>query len=215
MTEHDEDFNEIEQTGEAQSVKDTFSFFDVLEERTYPTDEVTISIDEAAGYELNKLAMKLHELRTSEGATEEDYAAVEQQADDLRERIERSQFTFQLKGVSDDRITDAMEVVEARFEDKKVPRKKADGSLQRELPKSEGLNYARFLNAVTFAMHIEQIVRHKNGSVMTAPDADEIAAFFDKAPHAAQERVATAIQSLRVASSTYEASLDEGFFPKP
>lgn len=197
------------------SLQETFSFFDVLEERTYPEDKVTVSIDEAAGYELSKLANKLRELRMSENASEEDYKAVEKQADELKERLEASQFTFYLKGISDDSVTDAIEVVDGAFEKKKTQVKAADGTIVRKLPESESMNYARYLNAVVLSLHVQRIVRHKNGSVMVAPSPDEIANFFDKAPSAAKERINTAMQSLRVASSSYEATLDEGFFLKP
>ena len=195
--------------------KETFSFFDVLAERTYPTETVTVSLDEAAAYELSKLTDRLRELNKSEDSTDQDYQDIQNAADALKMRLDATKYTFHLRGVSDDRIADAMEAVDAKFEPKRVSRKKADGTLYKELPKSEAMPYARYLNAMTFALHIEQVVKHSNGAVMTAPGPDEIAAFFDQAPTAAQERIATAIHNLRIASGQYEASLDEGFFQKP
>lgn len=201
--------NEIEVTVETQ---ETFSFFDVLEGVTYPEDEVTVSIDESAAYELGKI------VREIDGKTQMDEAEVEEytaRVKALEKRIEDSKFTFYLKGVADDIVASGKDVADGRFESKKVNRKNAQGHIERVLPESENLDYIRFLNAVVLALHVTSILERRTGRVMTAPTADEMAAFFDKAPGAAKDRLSQAIGSLRVASNQYEASLDEGFFPKP
>ena len=192
--------------------EETFSFFEVLEGRTYPEDEVTVSMDEAAAYDLGKLQRDMDEAKEP---TDLEIKEFQERADNLQKRIEDSKFTFHLKGVPDDLIADIKEVADERFHDKKINRKNAQGHIERILPEGENANYMRFFSAVMMSLHVTSIQEHRTGKVMTAPSADEIAYFYDKAPGAAKERLSQAIAALRVASAQYEAQLDEGFFPKP
>lgn len=195
-----------------QSIKDTFSFFDVLEGRTYPTDEVTISIDEAAAYDLEKVAREFSKVTD---ITNEDVEKYQAKLDALKDRIENSKFTFYLQGVPDDLIEDAKDVADERFDKKKKQRKTADGRLEKYLPEEEQMAHVKFFSAVVMALHVTKIYNHKTGAELVAPSPDEVGHFFDKAPGAAKQRLNTAISSLRVESSAYESTMDEGFFPKP
>lgn len=190
---------------------DTFSFFDVLEEVTYPKDEVTVWTDERAVFDFKKLGIEVDMLTDPDKETIDRLLA---DAQSLQKRIEDSKYTFKLTGVSDDRIEEAAEVANKQFEDKKKQRKTAHGTIEKYLPEAEQLNYVKYFNAVVMSLHIEQIIRHKDGRVMTAPSPDEVAHFFNKAPGAAKADVNDKIQSLRLKSSAYESSLDEGFFQK-
>ena len=82
----------------------------------------------------------------------------------------------------------------------------------RVMPQGEKLRFMRYMNAVTYSMFIQKLVRHSDGAVHAAPSADEIAAFMDKAPDAAKGKLVEKIQRLRVNSADYEANFDEGFF---
>lgn len=192
--------------------QDTFSFFDVLEEVTYPNDVVTLYMDEAAAYDFAKLAA---EIDITVEPDKKQVAAFKKRAEDLKTRIEKSKYTFYLRGVSDDRVSEAEELVEAKFEDVKRPRKNAQGHIERVLPPSEQKNYLRYFNAVVFSLHIEQIVQESTGRVMVAPHPDEVAHLYDKAPGSEKQKLSNAIGALRVRSEAYERSLDEGFFQKP
>lgn len=190
---------------------DNFSFFDMLEGITYPTEEVTVSLDEAAAFEVSKLQ---REFDASTDLTEESVAEFGARIDRLRKRLDDSRVTFYLRGIPDELAVTAKDSVDALFMDKKKQVKAADGTIRKYLPEDQGMNYARMLNATVFAMHIEKVLYHKNGFVQVAPEPDHIAAFFDRAPKAAQDKLARSITDLRVDSAKYEAGLDEGFFPK-
>ena len=196
---------------------DSFSFFDVLEERTYPEETFSVYLDEGAAYEYAKLRIEVDRVGIDLDSDDYDDEARKAQgqefvdrAEALKERMRKSRYVFHVKGVSDDRIVDAKEIVEERFSDKKRQRKRADGSLEKYLPEDVQIDYVRFLDAVMLSLHIQQI-EAPNGKVMTAPSADEIAHFMDKAPSAAQARVRDKIHALRVESADYEAGIDEGF----
>lgn len=192
---------------------DTFSFFDVLEERTYPKDVVTVYLDEAAAYDFNKLSMEI-DMMPQEDATPEVIAEFQDRAQKLQDRLRKSKYTFYLTGVSDDRVEQASVVANEQFEDKKLQRYTATKTIEKYLPESEQMNYVKFFNAIVLSLHIEQIVQHKDGRVMTAPDPEQVLAFMEKAPEAAKKLVNDKISGLRVRANAYEAALDEGFFPK-
>lgn len=191
--------------------KETFSFFEVLAERTYPTDKVTVFLDEQAAYDAHKLAL---EMDSAKNPTNEDIEEYTERIEALRYRINQSQYTFHLRGISDDHYADAKAVVDGRFKPKQKHRKRADGSLEEFLTPDDQMAYLRFLSALMISLHVEQIV-DPQGRINTAPSADEIAYFVDKAPSAATEALNAAVQALRVSSSEYERALDEGFFQKP
>lgn len=190
---------------------ETFSFFEVLEERTFPKDTLVVFLDEKAAYDLRKLMQQIDVTVEPTSAQVNDF---KKRAEDLKARIEKSKYTFYLTGVSDDRIENAREVANAQFEDKKLQRKTATQSIERYLPESEQMNYLKFFNAVVTSLHIEQIVQEATGKVMTAPSPDEVANFMDKAPEAAKQQINAALSSLRVSAIEYERSLDEGFLAK-
>lgn len=189
-----------------------FSFFDMLNGVTYPTDTVTVSLDEAAAHAARKL---IRDFDAKDEHTDEELAAVQGKIAKLNKRLDDSKVTFHLRGVADDVVATAKDLVDERFMDKKKTVKDANGGLRKYLPEEEAMNYARALNSTVFSMHIEKVVYHKNGAEFRAPiDPDFIAAFYDKAPKGAQDKLTAAIHDLRLETQEYEASLDEGFFQK-
>lgn len=189
---------------------ETFSFFDVLSEKAYPKDIVTVYMDDAAAYDLKKLSIE------ADGVEETDVekiAEIGARLRALRERIEASAVTFYLTGVGADRQGDAMTHAQEHFEGKKVNRKRADGSITRELPQSEQFNFMKYMSAVSNALHIEKIVL-ADGRQMVAPSPDEVSAFLAKAPRSAIEQFNAAIAKLEVDTADFERTIDEGFLAK-
>lgn len=195
-----------------------FDMFAALEGVEYPDDEVTVAMNERAAYKLGALMAEITQYQVDHPAPEDrdekDLAAFQKRHDDLKEVIKKSRITFYLKGVSDDILTTAGEVAEEKFESAKKDMVDAQGHTIKVLPQSEKIRFMRYMNAVTYSMFIQRVHYHSNGVVRTAPSADEIAAFMDKAPDVAKGKLVRAIQELRVKSEAYEAALDEGFFPK-
>ena len=200
----------------ASMTPETFSFFDVLEEITYPKEVKTIWTDEAAVYEFRKIANEIDDIivGTPEGEEPDLPTDIQARLERIQDRIERSKFTFHLTGVSDDRIEEAAEIANAEFEDKKLQRKTATQAIEKYLPESQQLAYVKFFNSVVNSLHIEKIVSHRDGREMVAPSPQEVQHFFDKCPSAPKVELVEAIKALRVQSSNYERQLDEGFFPK-
>ncbi|AXC37906.1 tail assembly chaperone [Microbacterium phage Jacko] len=192
-----------------------FDMFDMLSGVSYPEDTVTVALNEKAAYELAHLEQDILNYRSeNEEPDEAVLAEYQSQLEEIVKRIEASKMTFHLRGVSDDLISSAGDIAEEKFKDRKLNQKAADGRIVKYLPEGEKMAYLRYLNAVTYSMHITKFVRHSDGAERVSPNADEIAAFMDKAPDAAKQKLVRAIQELRVAAANYEASLDEGFFQK-
>lgn len=193
------------------SPENDFFFFDVLDGRTYPEDTVDVFVDEKAVYDYAK-AQRAYDAIAN--PTEEDTKTFSDQVEAFRERILKSQFTFFLKGISDDEVTKSREETDAHFEKLKVQRKAADGMIRRELPEGEATNYLNYFNSLVMSKHVQKIYRHGDDTTRTAPTVDDISGFMAKAPAAAKEKLANAIAALRVESTEYERALDEGFFLK-
>lgn len=195
-----------------QMTQESFSFFDVLEARTYPKDVKTVYLDESAAYEFGQLSA---EVDNTVNPTAKQVKEFEKRAHDLQARLAKSKFTFYLTGVPGDMIESAQTIANEAFEDKKKQRKTATQTIERYLPEDQQLPYMKYLSAVVNSLHIEQILQHSTGRVMTAPSPDEVSHFWDKAPDAAKFELNTAIRKLSVRSADYERALDEGFLAKP
>ena len=211
--------SDTENTIEDQGLtKETFSFFDVLNEVNYPTETIEVYLNENAAYQFGKLRREINEsgldvnapLTGATAAVKKQIKGYKDRLAKIRSDLDDSKFTFHLKGVSNDRIVSARDVVEEKFNKRKKQQKAADGTIRKYLPEEEQVDYVRYLDALIIALHVEQVVA-PNGAVNTSPDVDEIAAFFDGAPTAAQEKLRSAVQELRVDAEEYERAIDEGF----
>ena len=196
----------------AAMTQDEFSFFDVLNEISYPKDEFSVYLDESAAFDFRKIQTEIDTTTEPDAERVEDWDA---RLEDIRTRLAKSKFTFYVTGVSDDRIEEAAEVANAQFADKKKQRKTASGTIEKYLPDDVAQDYLRFFNAVVLSLHIERIVQNATGRTMVAPSPDEVAQFLRKAPGAAKVEVNERIQALRAKSGEFESALDVGFFPKP
>lgn len=192
-----------------------FNMFDALEGVEYPEDEVTVALNERAAHQLAALMREVQEYRLDHPDPEQEKLdEFHERAEKIKKVIKDSRITFYLKGVPDDLLSKTADIAEEKFKDKRRTITDAEGIPQSVLPQGEKVNFIRYMNAVTYSMFIQRFVRHSDGAVRTTPNADEIAAFLDRAPEAAKGKLVAKIQELRVKSEDYEASLDEGFFQK-
>lgn len=191
-----------------------FSMFDMLDGVEYPDDVVEVALNEKAAFLLGRLSKEIDEYQYQEERDPKVIDGFRQRLDALTKQVEDSKMTFHLKGVPDEIISAAGEIADAKFEGLKKKVAGADGVIQSYLPQAEKLNYVRYMNAVIFSMHVTKFVRNKDGATRVTPTPDEIAAFMDKAPDAAKNKLAAAVTELRVKAADYEATFDEGFFQK-
>lgn len=188
---------------------ETFSFFDNIEGLNYATSTINVY--------MNERALALFSANNQDIADAEDGADIShliEKRDKLSEAILKSQYTFELSGVSDDEVTEAKTQADERFAGKMKQVKAADGTLVKRLPEAESLNYTRFFNALVMSLHVKKIT-DPLGRVSLDPSADEIALFMDKAPTLEKQRLSIAISDLRVSAAEFEARIDADFLAKP
>lgn len=190
---------------------DNFSFLDVLEGTSYPEETVTVALNEKAAHQAKKLMLQYQEM---EDPTQEELETFRKDLDKVRADIDKSRVTFDLRGVDAEKITSAGDIVDEMFVDKKRSFTGADGRQRKYIPDEVAKDYARMMNAVVMSMYITRVTYHANGKTFIGLTPDEVAAFFDKAPAAAKAKLAQAVTGLQVDAASYEAELDEGFFPK-
>ncbi|AXC36277.1 tail assembly chaperone [Microbacterium phage Fork] len=188
---------------------DNFSFFDVLEGTSYPEDTVTVALNEKAAYQAKKLML---EHAAMENPTKAELESFQKRLERVRNEIEESKVTFDLRGVDAEKISSAGDIVDEMFVDKKLTFKGADGRVRKYIPDEVAKDYARMMNAVVMSMYVVRATYHRNGKTFIGISPDDMARFFDKAPEAAKGRLADAVRGLRVEAEAYEAELDEGFF---
>lgn len=191
---------------EDQLQQDTFNFLDVLSERSYPKDEVSIFLDEASAY-------KLRAVKTAFDNTEDPKKRkeIEKLVKQYQEDVKKSEYVFKLTGVSFDRIEGLIEMAKKKYPVETKTRKTASGGLEQyEVPSEERNEYIGYL---TLWIHVEAIVS-PDGKVHTSPDEETIIKFLKVAPPSQVNRFTEAISRLQVSSQEFEDAIDDDFLAK-
>lgn len=200
---------------EESATPEDFSLFDVLEGVSFPESEITVALNEKAAFDLRRAIHEGEAMQDPDASpTEDEIADLRKRMADLHAQVEKSKLTFYLRGVSGELVSSAKDIVDGMFEDKQKSSISATGQPIKYIPQSEHQAYARMLNAVVMSMYVTQVKDHGKNRIKTGMNADEMAAFYDKAPAAAKSLLSGAITELQVEAAEYEATLDEGFFPK-
>lgn len=185
---------------------DTFNFLDVLAERSYPKDKVSIYLDEAAAYQA-----RITRLLIEEAKTEADIKKLQKVLKGYSDKVKASEYTFHLTGVGTERAEEILELAKDKYPVEMRTRKTASGSLEQyEVPSTERTEYLGYL---MFWIYIEAI-ESPDGKIHAAPDIENIIQFVKKAPQSQVERVAEAIAKLRVSSEAFEEAIDDDFLAK-
>lgn len=185
---------------------DTFNFLDVLAERSFPKNTVSVYLDEASAYKMRDAKAKL---RLAETDAEKKKIAKEIEA--LRSEINKSEYKFYLAGVSFERIESLIDLAKEKFPIETKTRKTASGALEQyEVPNAQREEYLGFL---TLWVHVESI-EAPDGRSQVSPDIDTIIGFIKKAPQSQVERFANACRELQVSSYEFEEAIDDDFLAK-
>lgn len=189
-----------------QLQQETFNFLDVLSERSYPKDEVSIFLDEASAYKLRAVKNALEDLEDPKKRKE-----VEKLVKQYQDDVKKSEYVFKLTGVSFDRMEGLIEMAKKKYPVETKTRKTASGGLEQyEIPSTERNEYLGYL---TLWIHVEAIVS-PDGRVHTAPDEETIIKFLKVAPPSQVNRFTEAITRLQVSSQEFEDAIDDDFLAK-
>lgn len=185
---------------------DTFNFLDVLAERSYPKDKVSVYLDEGAAYKAKATRLIIEDAKT-DAEVKKLQKLLKQYSDDVK----KSEYIFHLTGVSSERAEEIIELAKDKYPVEKRTRKLGNGSLEQyEVPSPERNEYVGYL---MFWIYVEAI-EAPDGKIHAAPDIENIIQFIKKAPQSQVEKVAEAIADLRVSSELFEEAIDDDFLAK-
>ena len=185
---------------------DTFNFLDVLSERSFPKDTVSIYLNAEAAHEANRARKAYADAENK--ASETEAKKLFKKYQDL---VKASEYKFHLTGVSLERIEELQQLAKEKYPVEMRNRKTGSGSLEQyEVPNPLRDEY---LSMLTLWVHVEAI-EAPDGRKQTAPDVETIIRFIKTAPPSQVERFANAIGALQVSSSAFENAIDDDFLAK-
>lgn len=195
----DDNFEEVLQP-------ETFNFLDVLSERSFPKDVVSVYLDENAAYKARDARRKLLEAGTKAEVTE-----LNKLIKKYNDEVKKSEYKIHITGTSMERVESLVELAKEKFPAETKTRKTASGAIEQyELENPERQEYLTYL---AIWVHVEAI-EAPDGRKQVAPDIETITAFIKKAPPSQVEKFANAIKNLEVSSELFEDAIDDDFLAK-
>lgn len=204
------------------SKQGNFNFLDRLADRNYPTDSVVVYLDEAAGYDIEKVQKELNEtlLRAKlfQGdkkilaEIQKEISSLEASREALLERAAASRFVFHLQGISTgsyDKVVDAArdefpyEYRETRHPLTFAPEREVIGTEERDI----------FFRTHLWAKFIVRVVDPEGNEDANISPA-WVARVLDLLPAIGQVNIQNTIESLRMTTDWMDKIQGEDFLAK-
>jgi hypothetical protein len=197
-----------------------FNIINAINNRAYPSDSVTVYLDEQTAYEASEIQDKITELDKRMngvdpvlfGDLDKELSELKKQRDALVQKLEKNKYTFVIRGISEGQREDLLEKASEEFpieyEENKNP-------FSGEVNKKEIDNKKRdrlFTNLL-WVEHITKIV-DAEGNEQEAISLEEVEELRRSLPIAAIGNITNAIEKLRIATATFMFSVDEDFLAK-
>lgn len=196
----------IEELVEKATSEEVFSFAEVVQGRSYPSEDVNIYLDEATAYRIAKI-----EEAIAVEADSDRVNKLEAEIISLREQLEKSKYVFKIAGipteVREGLLTKAYAEIPATYHHNKNFLTGGLEKVEKESPERDKL-YTNLL----WQAHVNQIIA-PDGRVETSPSLAAIVAFRG-APLSQQQKLANAINKLVVAADAFEQVVDDDFLAK-
>lgn len=185
---------------------DTFNFLDVLAERSFPKDTVSIYLNDAAAYQ----AQLVREVMSTETDTKK-LAEAEKLLKKYIKEVKESEYKFHLSGVPLEKLESLFEIAKEKFPIETKTRKTASGGLEQYEVQSQERN--EYIGYLSLWVHV-QAIEAPDGKIQAAPDVDTIIAFIKNAPQSQVQRFSEAITKLQVNAKSFEEAIDDDFLAK-
>lgn len=189
------------------SKEGNFNFLDRLAGRDYPTEEVEIYIDEAAGHRIQTL-----EERASNEKDGKQADLIHEQIKFEKAKAEKSRYVIHLEGISvedyDALIDEAVAQFPVEYTESRNPLTYAP-----EKAAVENQDREQFFRTALWAKFIRKVVGPDGGSDSNITP-EWVAYFMGHAPIAATAKVAVAVEKLRMISDWMDRIQGDDFFPK-
>ena len=190
-----------------------FNILNVLKERAYPKEEISIYLDEQAAYDASVLGEKIDELsKSSDIAHQKKIDELIAQRDVLIKRIEESKYIFFITGLSEGMRSDiqeqSLEKFPLEYEENKNP-------FTGEMTKKEIENKERdrYFTLLLWHSSIQKIVA-PDDSVQENVTMEDVTQLRDLLPLAGIGAITQSIEKLRTATAIFMMTVDEDFLAK-
>lgn len=169
-----------------------FSLAEALAGRGFPTQDVSVYLNEDAGYQLVRLMEQ--EKPEDQAALEAFNALVQQVADE----VEESRLTFSLRGISQGHIN------------------QIDKNVKQDFPNLEqdSVEFARVSNYAYMAPHIIRITDYAGDSEERRFTEADVQDLHELLPSSEWRKLTDATHQLSFASGIFEQATDAGFLRK-
>lgn len=198
---------EAKAVAEEHSKQGTFNFLDRLANRNYPTEDVEIYLDERTGHQIEKLSQDLILQKDPE-----QREVIEKQIAHLSEKARASRYIVHLEGISTesyDSIVDAAnEAYPLKYNEYHNPL-----TAQREREVIPDVNREQYFRTHLWAAFIKSF-EDADGNIDDRISPEFVAYFLKVAPIAAQVRVGTAVEKLRMVTNWMDQIQGEDFLAK-
>lgn len=190
------------------SKQGTFNFLDRLAGRAYAKEDLVVYLDEAAGYELEKLKTELSNAKEGEAANE-----IQAKIDEVKERAAHSRFVIHLEGISTEEYDSVVDAAQEEFPYEYIEnRHPLTMALERTVKESEGRD--RYFRTHLWAKYIRS-VEAPDGSLDTNITPEFVAVVMNRLPLMALGKLGVAIDNLRMITDWMDRIQNDDFFPKP
>lgn len=191
-----------------------FNILNVLRERSYPTDSVSVILDEDIAYKAAITKNVIDNLMNSDVENiNDDVKKLQADLDALVEQLNNSRYVFNITGISEGRreelMDESLEKFPIEFDLTKNPFTGKEDKA--EIPSPERDEY------FTDLLWIESIIDivAPDGSVQAGVDADTVHEFRSLLPVTANAAITQAIDNIRIATGVFILTTDEDFLAKP
>lgn len=185
----------------------TFSFVDRLAGRSYPSEDVVIYLDEAAGHKIETLLEDRANQKDGEQVN-----LIDKQIDALREKAAHSRFVVTVQGISNEDYDAVVDAARDEFPyEYRESRHPLTMALQREI--IDNPDREQYFRTHSWAKFIRKVVA-PDGSVDENITPEWVGVLFNHAPLMALAKIGMAIDRVRMTVEWMDRLQDEDFLAK-
>ena len=200
-------FEEAKESVEAAKAPGTFNIVNLLRDRAYPEQSVTVYLDEQAAYAGGEIDSRI--------ATTADDAEVERltgERETIVEQLKKSAVTFHLKGLTESRRNDMLKQAKKKYpiEYTREMNPMTGESIREEKDSAERDElFTDFLWQASILR-----VEDSEGNIQENFGYSDIREMRSNLPLASSAKITEAIEKIRVATAVFMHEVNEDFLPK-
>lgn len=200
----------------------TFKIMDVLQERSFPTEEVEVYLNEAVAYLAAQIDEKIEAIdkkmaKLEEGSPDlkklsKERASILEEKEKALDEIDDSSFTFHLTGISEGKREDLYALCLKEYP-MEYETERNVFTAQSEKKEIDNPDRDRYFTTLLWQACISKIV-DSDGNEQEGITFDEAAELRRSLPFAATAKITSAVEKLRTATAVFLMTVNEDFLAK-